>query len=216
LQDEYRSTLKGFYGALKSMDAHIEFAILTGVTKVCKASLDCDLNNLFDISMDERFVDICGITDQEIDTVFSPYVQRLANAERMLQAEVRDKLRLMYGGFHFCEDTIDIYNPFSLLCTFKMCEFKSYWFEPDTPSYLVKKFRKHQTGLAEIAVAASTNKLPYWDSASANLIPLMYQSGYLTIKSYQPDVDTYQLGFPNEEVKTGFDSFMKVLHHAEY
>jgi hypothetical protein len=209
LQDEYRSTLKGFYGALKSMDAHIEFAILTGVTKFGKLSVFSDLNNLFDISMDERFVEICGITDQEIDTKLAPYVQRLADKMGRPVTEVREKLRLMYDGYHFCEDTVGIYNPFSLLCTFAGNKFKNYWFETGTPSYVVYLLKKHHYPLAKIGSAvADADSLNSIDSQSRNPIPVIYQSGYLTIKGYQPDYDMYYLGLPNKEVESGFYRFL--------
>jgi hypothetical protein len=209
LQETYRSVLKGFYGALKSMDRCIKFAFLTGVTKFGKVSVFSDLNNLFDISMSKAYVSICGITDKELDTVFVPYIQRLANELGNSYDEVREELRVKYDGYHFCEDSLGIYNPFSILCTFQSDKIRSYWFETGTPSYLVYLLKKHHYNLEEMATAeCDADVLNSVDSQSTNPIPVIYQSGYLTIKDYDPEFGLYQLGFPNKEVEDGFLKFL--------
>jgi hypothetical protein len=209
LQETYRSILKGFYGALKSMDRCIKFAFLTGVTKFGKVSVFSDLNNLYDISMDDPYTSICGITDEELDTVFVPYIQRLAAAMRRPYDEVREVLRVQYDGYHFCEDSEGIYNPFSLLCTFQSNKIKSYWFETGTPSYLVYLLKKHNYNLEQMSkVECDADVLNSVDSQSTNPIPVIYQSGYLTIKDYDPEFGLYQLGFPNKEVEDGFLKFL--------
>jgi hypothetical protein len=209
LQETYRSILKGFYGALKSMDGCIKFAFLTGVTKFGKVSVFSDLNNLFDISMDDRYVAICGITDEELDSVFVPYIQRLATTMRCSYDEVREDLRVKYDGYHFCEDSVGIYNPFSLLCTFQSNKIKSYWFETGTPSYLVYLLKKHNYNLEQMATSVvDEDVLNSVDSQSTNPIPVIYQSGYLTIKGYNPRFKMYSLGFPNAEVEDGFMKFL--------
>ncbi len=209
LQETYRSILKGFYGALKSMDGCIKFAFLTGVTKFGKVSVFSDLNNLFDISMDDRYVAICGITDEELDSVFVPYIQRLATTMRCSYDEVREDLRVKYDGYHFCEDSVGIYNPFSLLCTFQSNKIKSYWFETGTPSYLVYLLKKHNYNLEQMATSVvDEDALNSVDSQSTNPIPVIYQSGYLTIKGYNPRFKMYSLGFPNAEVEDGFMKFL--------
>jgi hypothetical protein len=209
LQASYRSTLKGFYGALKSMDGYIKFALLTGVTKFGKVSVFSDLNNLRDMSMDEDYVGICGITDEEIDTLFAPYVKRLADKLGLTIGETREELRLKYDGYHFCENSIGVYNPFSLLNTFQGNKLKNYWFETGTPTYLVLLLKKHKYNLEHMAsVVVDPDTLNSVDAQSTDPIPVIYQSGYLTIKDYNPRFGNYTLGFPNAEVEEGFMNFL--------
>jgi hypothetical protein len=209
LQETYRSILKGFYGALKSMDRCIKFAFMTGVTKFGKVSVFSDLNNLYDISLDKPFASICGITDEELDTVFEPYIKRLATVMHQSYDKVREVLRVNYDGYHFCENSIGIYNPFSILCTFQSNQIKSYWFETGTPSYLVYLLKKHHYNLERMSTAeCDSDVLNSVDSQSKNPIPVIYQSGYLTIKGYDPEFGLYQLGFPNKEVEDGFLKFL--------
>jgi hypothetical protein len=209
LQETYRSILKGFYGALKSMDRCIKFAFLTGVTKFGKVSVFSDLNNLEDISLDEQYASICGITDEEIDTVFSPYVQRLATVSNRSYGDVRTELQVQYDGYHFACNSVAVYNPFSLLNTFKKNKFNNYWFETGTPSYLVYLLKKHNYNLEQMStVECDADVLNSVDSQSTNPIPVIYQSGYLTIKDYDPRFGIYKLGFPNVEVEDGFMKFL--------
>jgi hypothetical protein len=208
-QEDYRSTLKEFYGVLKTMDSYIKFAFLTGVTKFSKVSVFSDLNNLRDISMDEDYVAICGITDEELDTQFAPYVTRLANKLGVSVAEAREELRQRYDGYHFCENTIGIYNPFSLLNTFQKNKLKNYWFETGTPSYLVYLLKKHNYNLENIISSrVKDNVLNSVNAQSTDPVPVIYQSGYLTIVGYDPTYDMYQLGIPNKEVEDGFYDFL--------
>jgi hypothetical protein len=209
LQETYRTILRSFYGALKSMDAHIRFAFLTGVTKFSKVSVFSDLNNLRDISMDNEYIPLCGITDEEIDTQFVPYVQRLADALGQTYGQVREELKKRYDGYHFCEDSVGIYNPFSLLNTFQSNRISNYWFETGTPSYLVYLLKKHSYNLEQMATSqCDAEVLNSVDSESTNPVPVIYQSGYLTIKDYDPEYQLYTLGFPNQEVEDGFLKFL--------
>jgi hypothetical protein len=209
LQESFRATLKSFYGVLKSEDRNIRFAFLTGVTKFGKVSVFSDLNNLYDISLDRLYTSICGITDDELDTIFVPYIQRLANVMQRSDAEVREVLRVNYDGYHFCENSVGIYNPFSILCTFQSNKIKNYWFETGTPSYLVYLLKKHHYNLETMANAeCDADVLNSVDSQSTNPIPVIYQSGYLTIKDYDSEFGLYRLGFPNKEVEDGFLKFL--------
>jgi hypothetical protein len=209
LQASYRSTLKGFYGALKSMDGYIKFALLTGVIKFGKVSVFSDLNNLRDISMDKRYATICGITDEEIDTLFAPYVKRLADEIGESISDTREELRVRFDGYHFCENAVGMYNPFSLLNTFEANKIKNYWFETGTPTYLVLLLKKHKYNLEHMAsVVVDPDTLNSVDSQSTDPIPVIYQSGYLTIKDYNPRFGNYTLGFPNAEVEEGFMNFL--------
>ena len=209
LQDEYRGTLKGFYGALKSMDGCIKFAMLTGVTKFGKVSVFSDLNNLRDISLDYDFHSICGITEQELLSYFPTQIDALAERSKLTREECIEKLRRMYDGYHFDEDSPGIYNPFSVLNTFQTRKFGSYWFETGTPTYLVELLRRHYYDLEDMATSEVTaDVLNSIDAESTNPIPVIYQSGYLTIKGYDKEFQMYRLGFPNQEVEEGFIKYL--------
>ena len=209
LQDEYRATLKSFYGALKTMDGCIRFALLTGVTKFGKVSVFSDLNNLNDISMDLQYHNICGITEEELKNDCSAYVENLAQAQEISLEQTYAKLRQMYDGYHFHQKGNGVYNPFSVLnCLYKN-EFSSYWFETGTPSYLVKLLQQHDFNLERMSKEETeADVLNSVDSDSTNPIPVIYQSGYLTIKGYDPEFELYRLGFPNREVEKGFMSYL--------
>ena len=209
LQEEYRNTLKGFYGALKSMDGCIKFAMLTGVTKFGKVSVFSDLNNLIDISLDYEYHDICGITEQELLTVFAERIDLLAQRNGLSREECIAKLRQMYDGYHFHQHAPGVYNPFSVLNTFWKGEFGSYWFETGTPTYLVHLLRRHCYDLEMMAQASVTaDVLNSVDVESRDPIPVIYQSGYLTIKGFDDRFRKYRLGFPNEEVAEGFIKYL--------
>ena len=210
LQDAYRATLKGFYGALKSMDGCIRFAFLTGVTKFGKVSVFSDLNNLNDISMDAAFFDICGITENELRTNFEIEVAELADKLGKSVDETYTALRENYDGYHFCEEKLPgVYNPFSLLNAFYKGNIGAYWFETGTPTYLMELLKMHQYNLSRIEKEeVVSDVLNSVDIASTNPLPVIYQSGYLTIKGYDPDFGLYHLGFPNREVKQGFVRFL--------
>ena len=209
LQEAYRNTLKAFYGALKSGDPYIKFAMLTGVTKFGKVSVFSDLNNLKDISMRKDYHEICGITEQELQDNFQPYVSRMADELEMSAEEVLKKLARLYDGYHFVPNSPGLYNPFSVLNAFDANAFGSYWFETGTPTYLVQLLQLHNYNLERMANEYATEDiLNCVDVASTHPIPVIYQSGYLTIKGYDPQFRMYRLGFPNEEVEDGFFRFL--------
>ena len=209
LQDEYRKTLKAFYGVMKSMDGHIQFAFLTGVTKFGKVSVFSDLNNLNDISMWKPFVSLCGIDENELHTYFEDDIHVLASALDITYEEAYAELKASYDGYHFVENSPGIYNPFSLLNTFEKKKFDSYWFETGTPTYLVKLLQNSNYDLYRMAhTETDTDVLNSIDAISRNPIPVIYQSGYLTIKGYDKTFDLYRLGFPNKEVEEGFIKYL--------
>ena len=209
LQDSFRTTLKAFYGVLKSMDGCIKFALLTGVTKFGKVSVFSDLNNLIDLSMNRRYQSICGITKEEITKYFDESVHELAEGYGMSYDAALARLKEDYDGYHFVNNGVDVYNPFSLLNTFANCEFGRYWFETGTPSYLVEVMKQDNYPLPDLTQEQVTGDfLNSIDSMSKNPIPLIYQSGYLTIKSYDPRFGFYTLGFPNKEVEEGFADYL--------
>lgn len=209
LQDKYRATLKSFYGVLKTMDECIRFALLTGVTKFGKVSVFSDLNNLNDISMDHRYTEICGISENELHQYFKEDIQRIADIEGITYAEISNRLRKNYDGYHFAPNTAGIYNPFSILNTLARLEFGSYWFETGTPSYLVELLRNNDYALEEIdKTVVGTESLIGIDATDTDPIPVIYQSGYLTISDYDKEFGLFTLGYPNEEVKQGFIKFL--------
>ena len=209
LQKEFRNTMKAFYSVLKTMDGCIQFAFLTGVTKFGKVSVFSDLNNLDDISMRNQYIDICGVSEKELHDDLEIELHELADIKGVSYHEICDKLREYYDGYHFTHNSIGIYNPFSLLNTFKYKEFGSYLFETGTPTYLVELLKKHHYDLRRMAhEETSISVLNSIDSASDNPIPVIYQSGYLTIKGYDEEFGIYSLGFPNREVEEGFIKFL--------
>ncbi len=209
LQETYRNTLKAFYGVMKSMDGFIKFAFLTGVTKFGKVSVFSDLNNLEDISMWNKYDEICGISDREIHENLEAELHEFADAQGITYEALCDKLKEYYDGYHFTHNSIGMYNPFSLLNAFKRKEFGSYWFETGTPTYLVTLLKKHHYNLERMAhEETSVDVLNSVDSDSTNPIPVIYQSGYLTIKGYDSEFETYLLGFPNREVEEGFIRYL--------
>ena len=151
MQTELRNMLKPFYGVLKTMDGCIKFALLTGVTKFGKVSVFNDLNNLMDISMDDRYVEICGITEEEIHTYLEKELQGLASRQKVSYEEMCLELKKRYDGYHFVENSIGMYNPFSLLNTFAKKKLSDYWFETGTPSYLVELLKRTDYNLYDMA-----------------------------------------------------------------
>ncbi|MDO4181323.1 MAG: ATP-binding protein [Bacteroidales bacterium] len=208
LQEEFRGTLKAFYSVLKTMDGYIQFTLLTGGTKFGKVSVFSDLNNLKDISMDKRFVTLCGITEQEIHNNLEDELHKLAAAQGVTYEEICVTLKEQYDGYHFATDTEGIYNPFSLLNAFDQQCIGSYWFATGTPTYLVellKGTRYNLENMTQVETTMSVLNNVYGDDKP---IPVIFQSGYLTIKDYDKEFDTYTLGFPNKEVEEGFMEFL--------
>ena len=191
LMEQFRRELQGFYSVIKGKDNAIRFAFLTGVTKLGKMSIFSGLNNLNDISMDARYADICGITEVELKSYFGESVKTLAGMNGLSEEECYKKLASMYDGYHFHYRTPGIYNPFSLLNTFNANEFRMYWFETGTPTFLVRYLKQGNYNLDNISkndVAVET--LTGANYVSPAPITLMYQAGYLTIKDYDQRFNT--------------------------
>lgn len=207
MQDKFRNILRGVYGNLKSQDAHIRFAMLTGVTKFGHLSIFSDLNNLQDISLDEDYSGICGISDEDLHQCFEVGVKELAHRHNWSLNEAYDKLRLNYDGYRFSpENAQDIYNPFSIINALNSRRISDYWFKTGTPTFLVKMIKgigAPLQNLSEIEVDADSISSVSFDFHSS-LFPILYQSGYLTIKGYDTDMNLLRLGFPNREVEQGF------------
>lgn len=201
LQAEHRAQLKAFYSVLKTQDRYIKFAFLTGVTKFGKVSVFSDLNNLTDISMDHRYISICGMTEKELLTNFKEGINELASANEDNETETIDKLRMRYSGYHFEENSEEIYNPFSVLNTLANSRYDDYWFKANTHTFLIDILKKHDYCITDLN--KTQVKANMMNNVDFNPIPVIYQSGYLTIKSYDERFKNYQLGIPNKEVEEG-------------
>ena len=210
LLEEYRIILKAFYGVLKSNDSCLRFAFLTGVTKFSQVSVFSDLNQLNDISMDYDYGTICGITHQELITNFEPEIALLAKVNDMTQEEVIIQMTTQYDGYHFHPYAEGVYNPFSVLNAFFKKEFGNYWFQTGTPTFLVNLLQKADYDLRTLmdGVEASAITFSEYRAEENNPIPLIYQSGYLTIKDFDKRFKIYTLAFPNDEVRYGFLNFL--------
>ena len=209
LQDEYRAMLKSVYGVAKTMDGYIQMAFFTGVTKFSKVSVFSDLNNLKDISLTQQYAEICGITEKEIRKNFDVDVTQMAEANQLNKEECYAKLKENYDGYHFCKKSVGMYNPFSLINALCDKDFNDYWFETGTPTFLVETLKRNNYELENMTREEVTaDLLGSLDAIDTNPLPLLYQSGYLTIKDYKPRFDSYILGFPNGEVERGFTRFL--------
>ena len=210
LLDDYRKTLKAFYGVLKSSDRYLRFVFLTGVTKFAQVSVFSDLNQLNDISMKPQYATICGITRQELKDTFIPELNRLAETNELTYEETLNKMTALYDGYHFCEFAEGVFNPFSVLNVFDGYKFSNYWFQTGTPTFLVELLKKSEYDLRTLidGVEANASSFMEYRVDANNPIPLIYQSGYLTIKDYDKEFQLYRLAFPNDEVRYGFLNFL--------
>ena len=211
LLDDYRKTLKAFYGVLKSSDRYLRFVFLTGVTKFAQVSVFSDLNQLNDISFDLEYNTLCGMTRAEIETVFVPELQELALQTETNYGEAVEQLTRQYDGYRFTPEKgfTPMFNPFSVLNALAKSRFGDYWFASGTPTFLVEILKKTNFDLRELdGIEVSSASLSDDRANISNPVPMIYQSGYLTIKSFDQRFRTYTLGFPNEEVKYGFLNFV--------
>ena len=205
LREAYRSRLQGFYSVMKTRDGKIRFGFLTGITKMGKLSIFSGLNNLKDISMDHRYVDICGISEEDLHAYFDQSVREMADANGLSKEECYAKLKDRYDGYHFSRNSADIYNPFSLLNALDQQEFKDYWYETGTPTFVVKALKRGQFNLEDLTLeGVPASALTGVNADDSDPIPVLYQSGYLTIKSYDEQTEEYSLKYPNKEVERGF------------
>ena len=210
LLDEYRKILKAFYGVLKSADRYLRFVFLTGVTKFAQVSVFSDLNQLNDISMKSPYAALCGITKEELVKTFLPELERLAKRRGISLQEVIDLMERQYDGYHFHPEGVGMFNPFSVLNAFDAEEMGYYWFQTGTPTYLVDLLKQSDYDIRLLidGVEVLASAFSEYRAETNNPLPMIYQSGYLTIKGYDDDVKLYTLGFPNDEVRYGFLNFL--------
>ena len=205
-EEKNRELYKGFFSILKDMDEYLRFVFFTGVTKFTKVSIFSDLNQLVDISMNNEFSGICGITEDELLTNFEPEIEGLADENDISREECLAKLEKMYDGYHFSKNGVGVYNPFSLLSAFMNKDFNSYWFGTGSPDLLIKKLQNSSISLPQLTdgIEATEYQLMDYGVENRNLVSLFYQTGYLTICGYDREEELYSLKMPNDEVKYGF------------
>ena len=202
---EMREVMQEFYQRLKKQEAKIKFCFITGITKFSQLSIFSTINNLKNISMLPRFSTLCGITDKEIDTQLKDDIAMMAEEMGSNPEEMREKLRLMYDGYHFTENSPAVYNPYSLFNSISDRKLSYFWFSTGTPTFLLRQmahFHTDITAIDDIETDATQFDVP--TEAMASALPLLYQSGYLTIKDYDAESDVYTLSIPNKEVRVGF------------
>ena len=199
-----RLIMQNFYSPLKKLDPYLEFTFITGITKFSQLSIFSELNNLDNISMFDQYSAICGISKTELTTVMKPDVEGLGKALGMTYEECLEELRKYYDGYHFSKNSEDVFNPFSLVRAMNGQAIESYWFGSGTPSYLIKNLQKYHVNVMDIEKkGCNVDDFDVSPEQMTSALPLLYQSGYLTIKKYKPLTKSYQLGYPNREVKIG-------------
>ena len=205
LEEHYRDILRGFYSVFKEADEHLQFVLLTGVTKFAQVSVFSGFNQPADISMDPRYETLCGITEKELYQYFEVPIGRLAAQYKCDTEQMKARLKRHYDGYHFSDEMTDIYNPFSILNVFDTNRIADYWFRSGTPGYLVRLLNHSQENLNELTGKYYTPRqfIDYMADVEKPL-PMIYQSGYLTIKDCDLDTNSFLLDFPNNEVKEGF------------
>ena len=207
LEDWNRDVLKGFYSVFKAADADLQFVLLTGVTKFSQVSVFSGFNQPQDISMDSRYDALCGITQEELEKYFSEPIDAMAASYGESGVEMLARLKRQYDGYHFSEGMTDIYNPFSLLNTFAKQAFRNYWFASGTPTYLLRLLAHTDENLDELTGRYyNPEEFVDYKADVEKPLPMIYQSGYLTIKDYDRSTTSFLLDFPNNEVKSGFVS----------
>ena len=208
--DELRNTMHNFYSPLKGNESMLRFVFLTGITKFSQLSIFSELNNITNVSMDEPYAGICGITKEELLTQMSDDIDALAEHLELSREETIQELKDHYDGYHFTWPSPDVYNPYSLLNCFAKQKMDSFWFGSGTPTFLIEKMREFHVLPSQLGKVRA--KAASFDAATermTSLTPLLYQSGYLTIKDYEKKIDVYTLDFPNKEIEVGlFDSLL--------
>jgi hypothetical protein len=206
LNGEILKGLKAFYGVLKTADPWLRFVFLTGVTKFSQVSVFSDLNQLRDISLEDAYAGLCGISPTELAANFEPELRAFGKKNRMSYEETLAEMRKRYNGYRFSKEGEGVFNPFSILNTLAKQDFAYYWFKTGTPTFLIKLLQKADFDLRDFGrgVSVSSQSVDEYRLQGGSPVPILYQSGYLTITGYNRQFDEYTLGFPNEEVRYGF------------
>ena len=207
--EKIRQVLKKFYGQIKACEEFIRFSFITGVSKFTQVSVFSDLNNLDDISMDVNFSTMCGFTQEECEEYFAEWIDENAVKNKMSKKDYLEKLRVVYNGSRFSEKNVTIYNPVSFTKAMEHGKFKHYWFETGTPTFLLKLLKKYDYFIPDFEnIQLRSSSFSSYEIDRLRVEPLLYQTGYLTIKDYQIDGDLYTLSYPNREVKEAFIEYL--------
>ncbi|QOW60435.1 ATP-binding protein [Treponema pedis] len=206
LNEKYRNILKGFYGVLKASDGHLRFVFLTGVSQFSRLSIFSDMNQFINISTDDGFAEICGITEEELKNTFTPEIKKLAEKNNLKFDEAMLELKTHYDGYRFSKNGKHLYNPFSLLSCLSAEEIENYWYQTGTPTFLINLLKQGNFDIRTLdnTESVSLDCLRNSEPKLENPIPILFQAGYLTLKEYNPRFRSFSLKFPNEEVKYAF------------
>ena len=200
-----RRVMQEFYQPLKANERFVKFCFITGITKFSQLSIFSTINNLMNVTMDPRYSAICGITERELTTLMREDIEMLAMHYGVTADIMHEKLKLQYDGYHFSEDSLEVYNPFSLLKAFASRKLENYWFESGTPTFLIKQMQHFRTDIMSLEqLEAFSSDFDQPTEAMQTALPLLYQSGYLTIKDYDRETQLYTLSIPNQEVRIGY------------
>ena len=207
LKDPVRATairdrMQPFFATIKALDEYVNFVFITGVSSFAKAGLFSGMNNLQILTLNENFAGICGYTDEEIDRYFSDYIQTWADKEKINYSELRTQIKQWYNGYHFGEDTVAVYNPFSFMNALHVKKFENFWFQSGTPKFLIDVLKKEPLQFDDEKIEISRDGLGTFDVGTTPIPALMFQTGYLTIKNYNKERNFFTLDYPNHEVKT--------------
>ena len=205
LEEEHRNILKAFYSVFKGADEHLQFVFLTGVTKFSQVSVFSGFNQPFDISMHRKYETLCGVSQEELEATFREPMEAMSKDYRCTYEEMKAMLKAQYDGYHFSKSMTDVYNPFSLLNAFATLDISDYWFKSGTPTYLIRLLMHTDENMNEITGKYySAEEFIDYKANVEQPLPMIYQSGYLTIKDFDLEENTFLLDYPNKEVKRGF------------
>lgn len=212
LQSKIRGIMRDFFSPLKALGQYLRFLFLTGISKFSQMSIFSELNNLQNISLRDEYSAICGITEKELRNELKTDIETMAQANEETYEEACAHLKLQYDGYHFSENSEDIYNPFSLFNAFASRKYANFWFSTGAPTFLIELLKQSQIDIRELDnTTATAEQFDAPTNAITDPIPVLYQSGYLTIKGYDPDFELYTLAYPNKEVRKGFiESLMRL------
>lgn len=214
LQDKIRNIMRDFFSPLKEQEKNLRFVLITGISKFSQLSIFSELNNIKNISMKDEYSDICGITKEQLLTDFRDGIEAMAAHNSLTFNETVEKLKEHYDGYHFTPNSPDIFNPYSIINALDDRDFNSYWFTSGTPTFLIELLQKNGIDMLQLNnLWARDNRFDVPTDSITDPIPVLYQSGYLTIKEYNHKLRMYRLGFPNEEVRQGFSESL-YRHYA--
>lgn len=207
LQEQIRNAMRNLFSPLKGEERHLRFVFLTGISKFSQLSIFSELNNITNISMLDKYSDICGISRNELVSIFKADIRELANENEMTYDEALSELQHHYDGYHFSGRGEDVYNPYSLFNTLASNEFDDYWFSTGTPTFLIDLLQEKHLDMLDLDdITATADRFDTPTEKIIDPVPVLYQSGYLTIKAYNRRSKIFKLGFPNTEVKKGFSN----------